>query len=281
MLNRMAEGGGAALQIGWLIGDARNAPLVTLGLSLGPALACAIAGIAFGRIGRVAAPAILAGLALALLFFARLNVDPAWIGFRSGQLFLVAVPALIARGFVSAGVKKAAALIVAVAAIAAGVPTTAIDLYNAQDTSNVSESPVGPWTVVVSPAEQAGLAWLRASTPQTAIVQMEPLVRARSTWSLIPSFAERRMAAGRPISLLGGTSDGTEYAERSARVRTLYETADAHQARDIARALRIDYLWVGSAERGAYAAGAAKFDTAPALFSRVFRNDEVAVYRVR
>ena len=280
MLNRMAEGGGSALQFGWL-GDARNSPVLTLFVSLGPALVCAILGIALGRVGRIAAPALLAGLALLLLFFARLNVDPAWIGFRSGQLFLIAVPALIARGFVTSGTRKWIAVLGASLAIVAGVPTTAIDTFNAQDTSNVTESPVGPWTVVISPAEQSGLAWLRRSTPQTAIVQMEPLVRARSTWSLIPSFAERRMAAGRPISLLGGTADGTEYAERSARVRTIYETADAREARDAARALRIDYLWVGNAERTAYPSGVAKFDATPASFTAVFRNAEVAIYRVR
>jgi hypothetical protein len=281
MLNRMAEGGGSALQFGWLIGDAGNSPLLTLLVSLGPALVCAILGVALGRVGRIAAPALLAGLALLLLFFARLNVDPAWIGFRSGQLFLVAVRALIARGFVTSGTRKWIAILGASLAIVAGVPTTAIDTFNAQDTSNVTESPVGPWTVVISPAEQSGLVWLRRSTPRTAIVQMEPLVRARSTWSLIPSFAERRMAAGRPISLLGGTADGTEYAERSARVRTIYETADAREARDAARTLRIDYLWVGNAERAAYPSGVAKFDAAPASFTPAFRNAEVAIYRVR
>ena len=36
----------------------------------------------------------------------------------------------------------------------------------------------------------------------TAIVQMEPMVRGREHWTLIPSFAGRRMAAGLPISLL-------------------------------------------------------------------------------
>ena len=279
-VNRMAEGGGSALQFGFL-GDARNAPLLTLILSLGPALLAALAGLAGGRIGRVAAPALLAAVALLLMFFVRLNVDPAWIGFRSGQLFLIAVPALIARGFVASGAWKQVAVVTAALAVLAGVPTTAIDVYNAQDTSNVAESPIGPWTQFVSPEQQAGLAWLRRATPRTAIVQMEPLVRDRNTWSLIPSFAERRMAAGRPISLLGGTADGSEYAERSGRVRAMYQTADARAASEIARSLRIDYIWVDGVERAAYPAGVAKFDGHPELFGPAFRNSEVRIYRVR
>ncbi|HET7695540.1 MAG TPA: hypothetical protein VFK57_07525 [Vicinamibacterales bacterium] len=279
MLNRMAEGGGSALQFGWL-GDARNAPVVTLALSLGPALLAAVVGLAVGRVGRPFAPALLAALALAMMFFARLNVDSAWISFRSGQLFLIAVPALIARGFVTTGAARRTAVAAAIAAAVIGTPTTAIDAYNAQDTSNVSDGPIGPWTVLISPDQRAGLDWLRRGTPQTAIVQMEPLVRDRSTWSLIPSFAERRMAAGRPISLLGGTSDYSEYAERAARVRAMYQTGDARQAWNIARALRIDYVWVDGTERSAYPSGVAKFDGNPALFAPVFTRGDVRIYRV-
>jgi hypothetical protein len=280
-LNRMAEGGGSALDFGWLVGDARNSPLLTLLVSLGPALVAAVAGLALGRVGRPTAAIVLAVLSLVLLFCVRLNVDPAWIGFRSGQLFLVAVPALIARGFVTSGIRKTIVIVVVMLAVVAGTPTTAIDAFNAQDTSNVSESPNGPWTVIVTPEEQAGLRWIRRSTPATAIVQMEPTSRERSTWSLIPSFAERRMSAGRPISLLGGTTDGSEYDQRSAQVRELYATADAKRAHDLARSLRIDYLWVDRIERAAFPAGVAKFDRVPQYFVPAFRNAEVVVYRVQ
>jgi hypothetical protein len=279
MLNRMAEGGGSALQFGWL-GDARNAPLLTLALALGPALLAAAVGLFSGRIGRLTAPALLAIIALLLMFFVRLNVDSAWISFRAGQLFLIAVPALIGRGFTATGAARRISIVSAVLAVLAGTPTAAIDVYNAQDTSNVSESPIGPWTTLISPDQRAGLEWLRRSTPQTAIVQMEPMIRDRRSWSLIPSFAERRMAAGRPISLLGGTSDGSEYAERSTRVRIMFETADARQAWDIARALRIDYLWVDATDRAAYGAGIGKFDRHPEQFAPVFTRGEVRIYRV-
>ena len=279
LLNRMAEGGGSALQFGWL-DEARHYPLQALALSLGPALLAAAVGLAVGSVGRPAAPVVLALVALALMYFTRLDVDKSWVGFRAGQMILVAVPALIARGFVTSGTRKALMIITAAAALAIGTPTVAIDTYNAQDVTNFAPSPNGPWTVTVTRDEQSGLAWLRANTPPSAIVQMDPLARERSSWSLIPSFAERRMGAGRPISLLGGTTDGSEYAERSARVKTMYSTGDARTAHDIARSLRLDYVWIDRIERAAYPGGMAKFDAAPQYFTGVFRNPEVSIYRV-
>ena len=88
------------------------------------------------------------------------------------------------------------------------------------------------------------------------------------------------MGAGRPISLLGGTTDGSEYAERSSRVRTMYGTGEARLAHDIARSLRLDYIWMDRTERAAYPGGMAKFDAAPQYFTRVFRASEVSIYRV-
>jgi hypothetical protein len=289
MGNRMAEGGGSALVFGWT-GDARNAPVTTLVLALGPALACSLVGLlappAFppkggSRETRPIAAILLAGGSLVLLYFVRLDVDVSWVGFRAGQMFLVAVPALIARGFVSRRAWKRVALVSASLALLAGLPTTVVDVYNAQDVTNVSQSPIGPWTITITRDQQDGLAWLRQRTAPTAIVQMEPIVRDRSTWSLIPSFAQRRMAAGLPISLLGGTSAFSEYAERAARVKAMYQTDDAQRAWDTARSLRIDYLWVDGIERAAYPSGVAKFEAAPQFFTVAFRNADVSIYQVR
>ena len=301
--NQMVEGAGGALQFGWL-GEARNGPVWTLMLSLGPVLVAAVVGV-LARLPpeggsheslesrrslrgfrlqaevRPAAPLLLAFVALLLMYFVRLDVDRAWVGFRAGQMFLAAAPALIACGLAAAGTWRVVAVAVAIAAAAIGLPTTIIDTYNAQDITNFAQSPNGPWTVTVTAEEQQGLDWLRRQTPADAIVQMDPLARERSTWSLIPSLAQRRMAAGRPISLLGGTQNDSEYGERSARVRTMYATPDAQAAWDTARALRIDYIWIDRTERTAYPSGMAKFDVSPDRFEPVFRNNEVSIYRVR
>jgi hypothetical protein len=301
--NQMVEGGGSALQLGWL-GDARKAPIATLLLSLGPALVPAIVGVialailpshqpplrlrrsaealrAKAEGGSYRAGVFLAGTSLLLLYFVRLDLDPSWVGFRAGQMFLVAVPALIARGLSTTGALRGVAVTTALLALLAGGPTTVIDAYNAQDITNFADSPIGPWTMTVTRDEHDGLEWLRRATPGSAIVQMEPTVRARSTWTVIPSFAQRRMAAGEPISLLGGTAEGTEYREKSDRVKTMYSTHNAQEAWDIARSLRIDYVWVDRVERTAYAAGVAKFDASPQRFAPAFKNAEVSIYRVQ
>lgn len=280
--NEMIEGGAGALQFGWL-GDARHAPAATLFLSLGPALVAAAIGLAARTEPtralpcRTGAAALLAGISLVLLYFVRLNVDASWVGFRAGQLFLVAVPALIARGFIARRGWRDVAIGVASVALVAGLPTTLIDTYNARDITNFSESPIGPWTVTVTKSEREALDWIHRATPPDAIVQMDPTARGRQTWSLIPSFAGRRMAAGLPISLL----DTVEYHDKAERVTTMYATADPAEAWNIAHSLRIDYIYVDRVERTAYPEGIAKFDRAPQYFPPAFRNSEVTVYQVQ
>ncbi len=287
--NQMVEGAGGFLQFG-LLGASRQQPIQTLLLSLGPILLIGIAGLLpVGRPfkGRQTASAnplrplvpsiVLAAIALFLMYFVRLSVDQAWMAFRAGQMMIVALAALAAR-FVAAGALGARRVTTAVAVglcLIAGAPTTAIDTYNAQDISNLAMGPGFPWTIVVTRQQQAAYEWLRQNTPPAAVVQMDARSRERSTWSNIPSFAERRMAAGLPISLL----NIPEYAERSDLARRMYATANAGEAADLARSLRVDYVYVDEIERRAYPAGIS-FDRSP-RFERVFADDPVAIYRLR
>ena len=132
-----------------------------------------------------------------------------------------------------------------------------------------------PWTIVVTPPQQHAYRWLREHTPESAVAQMDPTARERSTWSNIPSFAERRMAAGLPISLL----NVPEYRERSDQVARMYATADAALAFDIARKLRIEYVYVDEVERTAHPGGIAFDDWR--YFQKVFEEFPVAIYRIR
>src|SRR6185503_17410645 len=101
------------------------------------------------------------------------------------------------------------------------------------------------------PQQQRAYAWIRENTPVNAVVQMDARSRERSTWSNIPSFAERRMAGGLPISLL----NVPEYAELSERIRAMYAAHNPMEAADLARHLRIDYVYVDEVERRAYPEG--------------------------
>jgi uncharacterized membrane protein len=159
-----------------------------------------------------------------------------------------------------------------------GLPTTVIDVYNAQDIGNHRVSPGGfRWTITLTPEEQEAYRWIRTNTPPDAIVQMDPIAHARETWSQLPTFAWRRMAAGRPISLM----NIPDYDERSRRAHRMYASKDAAAAAALARELRIDYIFVGPDEQRANPAGSvAKFASRPDLFSRVFANDRTAIYEV-
>lgn len=277
--NQMVEGAGGFLQFGFL-GASRQQPVFTLFLSLGPILVTGIAGLVAAR-GLPSTPAlpyaVLAFLSLFLMYFVRLSVDQAWMAFRAGQMMIIALAALTAR-FIAASTarpRRLVAAVVVVLALICGGPTTFIDEYNAQDIHNLAMGPGFPWTIVVTPQQQRAYAWIRGNTAAAAVVQMDARSRERSTWSNIPSFAERRMAGGLPISLL----NIPEYAERSDRIRTMYSTSNPGEAENIAHSLRIDYVYVDEVERRAYANGI-RFDGSQA-FEKVFEDGPVAVYRVR
>ena len=278
-LNKVAEGAGETLHFG-LYGPAANAPLIAFALSFGPLLPL----IALGLLPQRTVPLsriwpALSGIVLVVLVMhlVTITVDEFWIGFRTGHLFFLLVPPLIVRGllWLRDQPSRRLATVVVAAVLVAGLPTTIIDAFNAQDVENEDEGIGLRWTLHLTPEQQAGLAWLRANTPPTAIVQAEPLARGRNAWSLIPSFAERRMAAGEPISLLHVPA----YDSKSDEVQRIYGYADAEQAWRTAKELGIDYLWMDRTDREAYP-NTAKFGDHPELFTPVFTGGDVAIYEV-
>ena len=274
--NEVAEGAGGAVRFG-LGGLAARHPFLTTLLSLGPLLAAALPGFVALRGpngSRLAPAAIGCAIVFAAMFGMRLNVDEAWVGFRTGHIAQVLLMILVAGAIVTFPRTWLAGLLAVLAC--AGLPTTMIDYWNAQDTGNRRMGPGFRWTVAISPQEHAALNWIREHTPATAIVQMDAIARGRETWSLIPSFAERRMAAGLPISLL----NVPEYRARSERVRAMYASPDPAAAWQIARQLRIDFVYADAVERAAHPQGLSKFDAAPALFQLVTRRGEASVWKV-
>jgi hypothetical protein len=271
------DGAGSALDVGFA-GFSRHSPVLTLLLSLGPVLLPALPGIRLAQ-APVARRAVVTGVAgltigLFLLYFVRIS-EASWVGFRAGQILLVSIPILLARTLAQLPRQGAAALAALIFVV--GVPTTVIDTYNAQDIGNRRPGPGFRWTLWTTPEQERAFAWLRANTADHDIVQMEPIVRGREHWTLIPSFAGRRMAAGQPISLL----PIPEYKERSDLVRTLYATASVEQALSIAHRLRLDYLYVDRDDVAAYPEGTRKFEEHPQQFRRVYANSEVRIYRIR
>jgi hypothetical protein len=272
--SKVMEGAGSALQIG--MAGLEDSPIATVLLSVGPILIPSLPGLrsvqgASSRALSIGCAGIL--LALGLLYFVRIS-ESSWVGFRAGQILLVSIPIVLARALTI--MRPRVMAVVATLVFLVGVPTTAIDTWNAQDIGNRREGPGFKWTLWTTRDQQQAFAWLRAQTPKGAIVQMEPMVRGREHWTLIPSFAGRRMAAGLPISLL----PQPEYNEASELVKTLFSTTRPDEASELARRLRIDYLYVDDVDTRAYPDGVRKFDESPALFSRVFTSGPVKIFRV-
>ena len=260
-------------------------PYICIGLSFGAMLPAAVAAsvVALHRgAARFVAPLWVAILVLFLFYF---FVDVrdhqyVYVGWRAGDLLFIVFGALTAYGlsevWQAGRAARIATVLIAIVLSVAALPTLVIDLYNTQDTSNRRMGPGFRWTVVLTPDELEAMQWLRRNTPEDALVQVEPEVRGRETWAYIPAFAERRMAAGLPISMV----PVDKYIAASRRVTELYRMTDARQAYDRARALGIQYLLIGPPERRAYPQIQTVVDAHPEYFRPVFGNDAVRLYLV-
>jgi hypothetical protein len=279
-VNRVLDGTAGSVVFG-VKGLAHNHPFITLGLGLGPLMLTGVLGLISGRWTRRMLPGV-AGLAVGLgvMYLVSMPLDRAYVGFRAGQVLLLTVPMLSARYFAlgaAGGWRRGLVLATGIVIFVAGAPTAVIDAYNAQDTGNREMAAGFHWTIAVSPAQQAALDWLRATTPPTAVVQMDPNVRGRETWTFIPSFAGRRMAAGRPISLLNKPT----YAAKSDLVHEMYATETPQRACQIARELGIDDVYLDETERSAVNVRAVeKFAKMPDCFRPVYHSRGVDIVAV-
>ena len=140
-----------------------------------------------------------------------------------------------------------------------------MDAYNTQDVDEPTSlarrrtSAHGPtvafdpdaefhWTLVADPGRM-GRARMDSyrTRRRRPIVQAEPIVRGRETWSLIPTLC--RAAHGHAATRCRCCRPA--YAERNDRVRRIYAASDdPRQAWQEARRLGIDYLYVD--DDGAY-----------------------------
>lgn len=261
----------------------RRAPLAIL-LSFGAMLIGACAGGVLAWRRRDTRFALL-GVQIAVCWFYYFFVDVrdhqhVYVGWRAGHLLFIAFAPLVAFAlhecWRAQGRIRAAGIATAFLLMLAAAPTTAIDLYNTQDTSNREQAPAGRWTLVIPPDELDALAWIRDHTPATAIVQIDPEARDPATWAYIPAFAERRMAAGLPISMI----PLDRYQQATARVIEIYRAGTAESAYVKSLDAGIDFLVVAPLERARHPDLEARLDASPYLWPLAFRNGSVSIYAV-
>lgn len=287
----------ALAAIGVLAYTDTGTPLVTFGvnraavrswemaifLSFGPVLLVAAGGLVAVARRRVLDRFIPIGIVLTIctIFYFLVDVPDhqnVYVGWHAGKVAFVAFTPLygfaLQEGWTRGGwPRRLLAFLTAGIALAA-IPTVLIDLYNTQDVWNRAQGPGFRWTVLISPGEVQGLDWIKQWTAKKARVQVEPNVRGRDTWAYVPAFAERRMSAGLPISMI----PLAKYEKASEQVRAVYQSPTAARAYDLAMSQCIDYLVIGEPERAAYPGLQPLLDASPDLFSRAFRNDALAIY---
>lgn len=257
---------------------------ITVPLSFGAMLIGAIAGAVWVLRRRAWDFALLGvWIAVCWVYYFFVNVrdhQNVYVGWRAGHLLFIAFAPLVGYALQEAWAsgprvrRLTAAAAAALALVAA--PTVAIDLYNTQDTSNRGEAPGFRWTLIVTPDELEALAWIRNRTPQTAIVQVDPEVRDPATWAYVPAFAERRMAAGLPLSMI----PLKEYEAATARVMEVFRAPSADEASRLAAEMGIEYLVVAPPERDRHPGLETRLDARPDLWPLAFRNGSVSIYAV-
>jgi uncharacterized membrane protein len=253
-------------------------------LSFGPVLIGVALGILLavqsGTLSRFTALWFVLALCASFYFLVDLPDSQNSVGWHAAKVAFVAFAPLVGFGLQEAWARRGwlrTAVVAAMAVVAAAaLPTVAIDIYNTQDVWNRGMGPGFRWTVLLSPDEVEGLAWIKEGTFKSALVQVEPVVRGRDTWAYIPAFAERRMSAGFPLSMI----PLAKYEQAIERIREIYQSQSGRQAYDLAVGRCIDYLVVGPPEREKYPELEPLLDAHGDLFVRAFRNPAVTVYYV-
>lgn len=252
-------------------------------LSFGPVLIIAAAAIAVAVRAKRGGLGIFAALTAAcLIFYFFINVrdhQDVYVGWRVGHLLFMAATVLAGIVFERLEGTPTPARIAAWVAVAmvtlAGLPTTAIDVYNTQDLSNRNEAPGFRWTLVLTPDDRQIFDWIRHNTRPDAVFQVDPVVRDTETWAYVPAFAERRMSVGLPISMV----PLRKYQEGSERVRTIFDEPPL-SAYERAVQSGINYIIVGPPERAAHPDVEQRFDSLGPLMPIAFRNGTISIYEV-
>ncbi len=273
-----------AFLIGWNRFFLRG-PWTFVLLSFGPALFLAPLGLraAFRASSRlvITLASILAVITVVFLFVDLRGHENTQVTFRTGHLLYLCLGILLAFAIDSwraAGRWRSVALSTALAlGSAVAFPTVALDWYNARDISNVEISPGNfPWTVHISPDDDAAAQYIHAVLPPTATVQTDALPRDRNTWAFVTAFARRRMAVGNGLFTL----NPLRYQPAMAKVHEAYQSPSAEVAHAAFIELGVDYFYVGDVERKANGASVMKFALHPRLFQPVYWRGSVEVFKV-
>ena len=255
---------------------------VTL-LSFGPVLLLVLAALPALRQERRGVAIFGALTVSCVIFYFFVNVrdhQDVYVGWRVGHFMFMAATVLIGILLERLAAAPASVRPLGWAAVAVlglmGVPTTVIDVYNTQDITNHGPAPAGRWTLRLTPDDRQVFAWIKDNTDPWDVFQVDPVPRDPEYWAYVPAFAERRMAAGIPISMI----PLAKYQEASNTIRQLYDEPVLLAYERAVRA-NISYIIVGPQERAVHPGVEERFDSVQDLLPLAFRNGTISIYSVR
>jgi hypothetical protein len=259
-------------------------PLLFAILSFGPPLLFGVAGLFVLLRRRTLATAVVIMSAICVAFLELVEMQGhlnSYVPFRTGQMLFVLFAISTAVLIDTLHLRPRAVRWIAWTSVAtvsiAGVPTMALDWYNARDIWNDRDTGFGfRWTTYVSDDELRAARWLRRNIDETETVNTDPEARGRGEWALIPAFGERRMGIG--FGLFEPNPE--RFRPQMARIAEAFRTGDADAGWAILREARISFVFVGQPERDRYGDGVRKFATRPDRFQMVFSRGSVSIYRI-
>ena len=153
-------------------------------------------------------------------------------------------------------------------------PTLLTDAYATSDTSDARH------VDYVSKDDMAGALWIRGHTERGAVVQSLIDYPGPFDYSLTVNFAYRRAALGLWKMAYQRYPNRSALDERVREVNALYMTSSDDERITLAKALDINYMYVGPQEQAKYPGITARMDADILHFKSVYRYGEVSIYQV-
>lgn len=153
-------------------------------------------------------------------------------------------------------------------------PTLLTDAYATSDTSDARH------VDYVSKEDMAAALWIRGHTERGAIVQSLIDYPGPFDYSLTVNFAYRRAALGLWKMAYQRYPNRPALDERVREVNALYMTSSDDERITLAKALDINYVYVGPQEQAKYPGITARMDADILHFKSVYSHDQVSIYQV-
>lgn len=189
---------------------------------------------------------VLLALSMFLILFMQIKNFPTDMGIKVGLIVSMVLVLFTAIGLsFSYKYLRFLTYLLMIPIILPAVLTVFLDAYNSSQVTNVK------FGSLVSNEDMLASVWIRDNLPVNERIQTDPFERSES-FSLIPTFAERRTAAGDKMHARIFLSDADLFDQLDDAVGAMFKTRDPVKVADLMDKLGIDHILIGDIERALY-----------------------------